>query len=219
MNGQGRITTEDGEEAMDYITDEGDEYKLKNLTALSEYKVPRPVPIELDREDENLENRMEVVIEMVEKEKAASTRTGNSYSNYTDDQKTLFLYYLKIKFFSAAKSAKMSGVSERTGQTWAKKIKTEPDWDIYEKKTNLVNRPQSQLQEEQKKHIIEFYDNKPFATVDEAVESLTTAFEGFNLKRTTVNNFIVKECNLSMKKLSRQPKSRNDTTRINNRYE
>ncbi|KAI9244738.1 hypothetical protein EDC94DRAFT_688909 [Helicostylum pulchrum] len=32
----------------------------------------------------------------------------------------------------------MSGVSERTGQNWAKKIKTEPDWDIYEKNTNLV---------------------------------------------------------------------------------
>lgn len=74
----------------------------------------------------------------------------------------------------------------------------------------MVNRPRSQLQEEQKKHIVKFYDDKPFATTDEAVESLIAAFEGFSLKRTTVDNFIIKECNLSMKKLSRQPKARND---------
>lgn len=36
-DGQGKVITEDGVEAMDYITDDGDEFMLKNLTTLSEY--------------------------------------------------------------------------------------------------------------------------------------------------------------------------------------
>ncbi|ORE00692.1 hypothetical protein BCV72DRAFT_326581, partial [Rhizopus microsporus var. microsporus] len=153
-----------------------------------------------------------------EKTKAKKLLAENSYNNYTEDQKTLFLYNLKIKFFSAAKSRRLAGISGRTAQTWAKNLKVDPDWNIYEKQTNKINRPRSQLQNEQKSHIISLYDEKPFATTDEDIESLIHAFEGFSLKRSAVNKFILHECNLSMKKLSRQPVVRNDTTRINNRY-
>lgn len=83
----------------------------------------------------------------------------------------------------------------------------------------MFNRPRSQLQEEQRKHIIELYDEKPYTTTDEAVESLTKTFEGFSLKRSRVNSFILHDCNLSMKKLTRQPVARNDITRIDTRYE
>lgn len=218
-DGKGGITTEDGVEAMDYIIDEGNEFNLKNLTNLTKYKESNPTPIELDPEDENLENRMLLIIGRVEKAKAAKLRAEKSYATYTDDQKTLFLYNLKIKFFSAAKSARLAGISERTAQDWAKRLKKEPNWDIYEKQTNMFNRPRSQLQEEQRKHIIEIYDEKPYTTTDEAVESLTKTFEGFNLKKSTVNSFILHDCNLSMKKLTRQPVARNDITRIKARYE
>ncbi|GAA5816096.1 hypothetical protein MFLAVUS_009618 [Mucor flavus] len=219
MNGKGGITIEDGVEAMDYIVGEGNEFNLKNLTNLTKYKESNPTPIELDPEDENLENCMLVITEKVNKTKAAKLRAESSYATYTDDQKTLFLYNLKIKFFSAAKSARLAGISERTAQDWAKRLKKEPDWDIYEKQTNRLIRPRSQLQEEQKKHIIELYDEKPYTTTAEAVESLTETFAGFNLKKSTVNNFILYDCNLSMKKLTRRPVARNDTTRIEARYE
>lgn len=166
-----------------------------------------------------MENSMVVIRDKVEKVKASKLHTESSYTTYTDDQKTLFLYNLKIKFFSAAKSARLAGISERTAQDWAKRLKKEPDWNIYEKQTNRFSRPRSQLQEEQRKHIIELYDEKPYTTTDEAVESLTKTFEGFNLKKSTVNSFILHDCNLSMKKITRQPVARNDTTRIEARYE
>lgn len=34
------------------------------------------------------------------------------------------MYNLKIKFFSAANYGKLVGISERTAQTWTKKIKS-----------------------------------------------------------------------------------------------
>ena len=180
-DGQGEITTEDGEEAMDYIIEEGDDFNLRNLTNLSEYNECQPVPIELDAEDENLENRISLVIEKVNKN--------------------------------------ITGIAERTAQTWAKRIRTEPDWNIYEKQTNRCNRARSQLQEPQKLHILELFDDKPYTTTDKVVDSLTKAFEGFTLKKSTVNSFILHECDLTIKRLQRQPKARNNPKRIDARYE
>lgn len=54
-NSQDGIATEDGEEAMDYIIEEGDEYSLKNLI---KYKERQSIPIDLAPEDENLESRI-----------------------------------------------------------------------------------------------------------------------------------------------------------------
>lgn len=36
--GQGKITTEEGIEAMNYLIEEGNEFNLKNLTNLTSYK-------------------------------------------------------------------------------------------------------------------------------------------------------------------------------------
>ncbi|KAI9338124.1 hypothetical protein BD770DRAFT_431762 [Pilaira anomala] len=151
-DGQGGIITEDGEEAMDYIIEKGDEFNLQNLTNLSEYNECQPVPIELDAENENLENKISLVIE----------KLG------------------------------MLGTTHLT---------------------------KSQLQEPQKLHILELFDNKPYTTTDEVVDSLTKAFEGFMLKKSTLNNFILHECHLTIKRLQRQPKARNDPKCIDARYE
>ena len=77
----------------------------------------------------------------------------------------------------------------------------------------------SQLQEPRKLHILELFDNKPYTTTDEVVDSLTETFEGFTLKQSTVNSFILHECNLTIKRLQRQPKARNDPARIQARYD
>ncbi|OBZ81029.1 hypothetical protein A0J61_10922, partial [Choanephora cucurbitarum] len=109
-----------------------------------------------------------------------------------------------------------AGIAERTTQTWAKRIRTEPGWNIYEKQTNKSNRAKSQLQEP---HILELFNNKPYTTTDEVVDSLTKALEGFTLKSSTVNSFISHECNLTIKRLQRQPKARSDPARIQASYD
>ncbi|ORE12468.1 hypothetical protein BCV71DRAFT_190981 [Rhizopus microsporus] len=179
-DGRDRITTEEGGEAMDCIIEEGEQFNLRNLTNLTDYKESQPVPIELDPEDEDLESRISLATERIEKYVADKVRKDNSYSVYTDDQKTLFLYYLKIKFFSAAKAGERAGIAPRTAHTWAKRMRTDPDWNIYEKRTNKTgNRPKSQLQDPQKQHTIQLFDEKAYTTTDEVVDSLTKTFEGF----------------------------------------
>lgn len=88
--------------------------------------------------------------------RVSSENSALKYNTYSVDQKTLFLYYIKIKLYKAAKAAKMSGVNERTGQQWAKRLREDAEWDIYEKNTNKVNRKTSQLQEEHKQHLINY---------------------------------------------------------------
>ncbi|KAI9469130.1 MAG: hypothetical protein EXX96DRAFT_654727 [Benjaminiella poitrasii] len=40
------------------------------------------------------------------------------------------------ELYKAAKAARLSGVAEHTGQQWAKRLRDEPKWDIFEKQTN-----------------------------------------------------------------------------------
>lgn len=120
---------------------------------------------------------------------------------------------------SARKSAAIAGVKERTGQEWAKNIREIPEWDIYEKKTNLINRKTSQLSQEHKDNIKNFYDENPCATIQDASRNLTESFEGFNLKSTVVGKFISEECNFSIKRPTRHPAARNDEKRKRERFE
>jgi hypothetical protein len=50
------------------------------------------------------------------------------------------------------------------------------------------------------------------------VESLTEEFEGFSLKETAVGNFILHECNLTVKRVTLQPLSRNSPENLEVRY-
>ena len=49
------------------------------------------------------------------------------------------------------------------------------------------------LQQEHKEYIINLYDQHPDARVVDVIESLTKSFEHFNLKETSVHNFIRNE--------------------------
>ncbi|RCH91209.1 hypothetical protein CU098_010662 [Rhizopus stolonifer] len=60
--GQGKITTEEGIEAMNYLIEEGNEFNLKNLTNLTKH-------------------RMEVLVKKDQKSKAES----DSYRSYIVD--------------------------------------------------------------------------------------------------------------------------------------
>ncbi|KAG2190476.1 hypothetical protein INT47_003004, partial [Mucor saturninus] len=210
-DGQGNLYNENGEEAMDWEEDV-DPYNLQNLTNLTRYKEHQP--IELDPNDPALEKLMGDV-----QTRVSSENSKLKYNTYSVDQKTLFLYYLKIKLYKAAKAAKMSEVNERTGQQWAKRLREDAEWNIYEKNTNRVNRKTSQLQEEHKQFLINYYDEFPQARTKDAVDSLTENFENFSLKETVVGEFISKECNLSIKRITRHPKARNDPVKLKARRE
>lgn len=63
-----------------------------------------------------------------------------------------------------------------TAQTWAKRLDNDPNWD-------KINRPKAQLREEHKQRSLEFLDEYPQATGNDAMDSLTEKFEGLDVKR------------------------------------
>lgn len=81
----------------------------------------------------------------------------------------------------------------------------------------MFNRKPSQLQEEHKEHL-DFFAKYPQATRHDAVESLTEAFENFSLKETSVGNFILNECNLTVKRATLQPLTRNSPDNLEKRH-
>jgi hypothetical protein len=81
----------------------------------------------------------------------------------------------------------MASATNRTVQTWTKRIKMEHHWNIYEEQANLVNRSQNQFLEKHKLHLLEFFDGKLYTTTEEALDSSIRAFECVILKRTTMN--------------------------------
>ncbi|KAG2192435.1 hypothetical protein INT46_000767 [Mucor plumbeus] len=125
-------------------------------------------------------------------------------------------YFMIIKLLVCNSTA--AGINIRTAQLWTKKLREDPAWDIYEKQTNKINRAPSQLKEEHKRHLVQFFDERPQATRQDAVDSLMEAFKGFNLKKTVVGEFILHDCNLTVKRISKHPKARNKPEMIEARY-
>lgn len=58
-------------------------------------------------------------------------------------------------------------------------------------------------------HLINFFDKNPSAVIQEAVEDLTKSFEGLEIKKSRVAEFMKEECNLSLNVVTRRPKARN----------
>ncbi|KAG1454166.1 hypothetical protein G6F46_007552 [Rhizopus delemar] len=96
-------------------------------------------------------------------------------------------------------------------------LKEDKGWNIFEKQTNLVNRPKSQLDDRHKLHLLDFYDNWTHVLIVDAMDSLTQKLSDLSVKKSTVHNFLKTECNLSFKKLAAQPAARNSPTKIQNR--
>ncbi|KAL7313932.1 hypothetical protein PS15m_012363 [Mucor circinelloides] len=150
--------------------------------------------------------RVDVVMAELEADIACSRKT---YNIYTDEQKALFLYLLRFKFLKVKPAAERAAINPRTAQGWVKRMNEDPEWNIYGKLTNKVNRAGSQLQDEHKHFLINLFDEEPQATRKDAVDALTAEFEGFNLKESQVGTFIRNECNLTVKRITRHPMARN----------
>lgn len=56
----------------------------------------------------------------------------------------------------------------------------------------------------------DFFDQNLSAVITDAVESLTAAFEGLDIKKSRVLEFMKDECNLSLKVATLHPGPRND---------
>lgn len=179
-DGRGKIIDEKGNDAMDWEEDVNP-YHLETLTNLRKYCEAQE--LEQASMATDLDTRMQDIAAL---EKAA-VRLSGCYNDYSSEKKLLFVCYNRVKLFNAAKSGRLAGgIAERTAQKWAKRLKEDKDWNILEKQTNKVNRNKSQLNEEHKSHLINFYDDHPQARVIDAVTSLTETFENFSLKETTV---------------------------------
>ncbi|CEP17361.1 hypothetical protein [Parasitella parasitica] len=191
-DGQGRIFDDRGCGAMD-LKEELDPYHLTSLTRIRECCSKRAHGGQPS--DESLDEQMEEAIDRVK------TRT-KTYNVYTNDQKLRFVYYNRVKLSNAAKSGRLAGgIAERTAQKWAKKLKEDKDWNIFEKQTNKCKLGTSQLEDRHKDHLISLYDANPQARLDDAVESLAANFEGFNLKKTSVRNLLITDCTCRSKEL------------------
>lgn len=93
-------------------------------------------------------------------------------------------------------------IVERMAQDWAKRLKADPEWNVFEKQARKDKRRLEKFEEKHKKYLIRFYDKHPVAKVDAAVQSLTGALEDFTLKETSVRNFLKTERNLSIKRVT-----------------
>ncbi|CEG70309.1 hypothetical protein RMATCC62417_06231 [Rhizopus microsporus] len=73
------------------------------------------------------------------------------------------------------------------------------------------------LTEEHKKDLVNFIDANPSAAVVEVTEHLLSRFNDLKVSRSTVYNFMKRECNLSLKKADFHSIERNSPAKY--RYE
>lgn len=210
-DGQGKIFDEEGKDAMDWEEDVSP-FHLETSTNFTQYEKAPEADKALISED--LDERMKDLSKKVD-----NTAPKLPHKTYSNNQKVFFLYYLKIKLFKAAKAGRVAHVNERTAQDWAKKLRDDPEWDMFEKKIATKGEGARKLQEKHKEHLIRFYDECPTSRVSDAVQSLTEAFEDFSLKETSVRNFLKKDYNVSMKKVTLRPVARNEEEWLKKRFD
>ncbi|KAI8637731.1 hypothetical protein BD408DRAFT_353254 [Parasitella parasitica] len=58
-------------------------------------------------------------------------------------------------------------------------------------------------------HLLNFFDEDPSAVIQVAVEELTKSFEGLEIKKSRVAEFMQEECSLILKAVTRRPKAIN----------
>ncbi|CEI94562.1 hypothetical protein RMCBS344292_08771 [Rhizopus microsporus] len=98
---------------------------------------------------------------------------------------------------SASAATKQLDIHIRTAQRWVKQYTMCPD-NIFDS-CNRADRKRI-LTEEHKKALVTFIDANPSTAVVEVTEHLLSQFNDLKVSRSTVYNFMKRECNLSLKK-------------------
>ncbi|KAI7854062.1 hypothetical protein BDC45DRAFT_585706 [Circinella umbellata] len=77
-----------------------------------------------------------------------------------------------------------ANVNYHTARKWKSAQAGDPEGKIPTKMTNKTpGRPASQLNDVHKTHLVDFLDEDPTATIQDAIESLTTSFGNLQIKK------------------------------------
>lgn len=112
-DGQGKILEQQGNDAVDGEEEEIDPYNLGTLLTLLHYRAFRSrFPTE-DIEE------LDVQMEELSKELPQGKTSGKKYNVYSDNQKSVFYYFNRVKLWKAASSGREANIEPRTAQIWA----------------------------------------------------------------------------------------------------
>lgn len=209
-NGQGEVFDEQGNEAHIYQMDvDNEQYPLEQLTCYDQYIDLKP--------PEKMTNVENPEIEVIGQENPRHGIPSREYRKYNDSVKEAFFFHLYEEGLSLRKAAANVKVPPSTAQGWKKKF--EDGEDVFERKKGS-GRPEGRpaiLNEDHQKHLIELIDDNPSLVLDEMMESLTSRFEDLEISKTTLYNFVKKECKISVKRAYFHSVERNSVQKLQER--
>jgi transposase len=188
-DGQGHVVDENGVEPMDLVVDE-ELFAIETISSRTQFLMNKPPgrpsnpamrPVADKRNHEGID------MELCNK---------RCYTIYFDEDKTRFFHVFFSKCLNVFAAARQLGIHVRAAQRWVKRYYENPE-SIFEKKKKSGRR--RILGEEYKQFLLNYIDENPFAVVTEVAESLAQNFVDLNVSRSTVYNFMITECNLSIK--------------------
>ncbi|OAD72714.1 hypothetical protein PHYBLDRAFT_73117 [Phycomyces blakesleeanus NRRL 1555(-)] len=130
-----------------------------------------------------------------------------SYQKYNQNQvnKLFFLVFLENQ--TAAAAAREMGINVRTAQNYVRlaREKIHTDFDAATVETDESNGLEMM-------EVEEFFENKPDATLEQARIAVMEEFSGLQITTSAIQKHLVKKCALTLKKLEKLPKKRDDRT-------
>ncbi|KAI8338822.1 hypothetical protein BD560DRAFT_440058 [Blakeslea trispora] len=169
----------------------------------------------------NIDNkRLKSVRPAIPIPKGLSTKQAIDYFNISPDGNCGYRAIAHVIFDDEASFGKIALTKNsdctleektlRTAHYWFKKKKDADQRRIQqpqlaqEQEKKRVGRPKI-LNEEHKRFLLEKYSEDPRATINEAMESLTSQFEELKIAKTAVHNFMINDRALTIKKAHFEP--------------
>ncbi|KAG0756348.1 hypothetical protein G6F33_012778 [Rhizopus arrhizus] len=166
--------------------DESLSFRLSKLKTLQ--KFIKHTPVDMSR---LLQDSADVV--MKDAAVVENDTRSTEYTKYTSFQREMYVHYAFEKNLKNNAAAKLANVNTYTAHKWKAEYIANPEAD---------------------KQLVDFYDEKPTATIEDGVEELIKIFEGLAIKNSRVAEFMKDECNLSIKSVTRHSAERNSPKTI-----
>ncbi|CEG71153.1 hypothetical protein RMATCC62417_06936 [Rhizopus microsporus] len=212
-DGKGKVFDEQGQEAHIYEMKVDDaQYSLEQLTNYYHYMDLKPPekPMKIIEETEEESTAHGYIVERT---------TLRSNRKYTNSDKERFFFSMYEQGLSLRKAAAQLSIPHSTAQSWKKKY--EMGEDVFKRKEGS-GRPQDRpaiLNEEHQKYLLDLVDDNPSLVLDQMMESLTSQFEGLEISKTSLYNFVKKECKISVKRAYFYSVDRNSLEKLRERQE
>ncbi|KAG1048522.1 hypothetical protein G6F43_009093 [Rhizopus delemar] len=101
-------------------------------------------------------------------------------------------------------------INERTGQRWWNQYKNDPDSFFVPK----VRGDRKKLKEEHYVFLTDLVDENPSINVEQALEQLISKFDGLQIGKSAVHNFITKDMRFTFKRAAFRSLKRNNESNI-----